>query len=183
MSLSPSVRKEAVKVVTGSRSGFHVPSKGNKPALMFGLASLWGLSLTYALAAPGSHTLIPCLCFGLLLCSDAKASRRPSPRFVALSYHTLVTVWPSHQAFTEAASCLLVTGVSSRKCPQRAAGTSWTAATTECLVMLMTLLCQALPIASHLCSLLGHRPAHNERLCSGHSALPPRSLCSGTDQR
>lgn len=36
---------------------------------------------------------------------------------------------------------------------------------------------------SHLCSLRGGRRARNERVCSGHSALPPRWLYSGTDQQ
>lgn len=125
-----SVRKEAIKVVTGSRSGFHVPFTGGKPTRVCGLASLWGLSLTCAFGSaslcPQRHALIPCLCFRLLLRSDRKASRRLPPGIVTFSYHTLVTVSSSHQTFTEAASCLLVTGVSSRKCPQRAAATGWT---------------------------------------------------------
>lgn len=41
------------------------------------------------------------------------------------SHHTLVTVSSRHQAFTEAASCLAVAGISSRKRPQRTAAARW----------------------------------------------------------
>lgn len=36
---------------------------------------------------------------------------------------------------------------------------------------------------SYPCSLQARRSAHNEPLCSARSALPPRWLCSGTDQQ
>lgn len=113
------------------------------------------------------------------------------------SHHTQVTVSPGHQTFTEATSCFAVAGISSRKCSHRTAGTRWNAVTIHednvCvrisrwksyLVSHNVLsMCGSVVEISYPCSLQARRSAHNEPLCSARSALPPRWLCSGTDQQ